>query len=168
SPEFIVAFVRNEALEWKLSTNDELIQPMFPGVSTSSESDAGFGAMHNLQNARLSAVTSQGGLTAGGLPPVTSTALVPQQLLELPPLDSSVFANYDLGLELSVPSNAELVIASVSTREFLSAFSAQPRFEFFRSQDGSTFINVGALVAVKDLYGDASEGTSELRMYASL
>jgi len=168
SPEFIVAFVRDESLLWKLSTNDELIQPVFPGLSTSSETDAGFGPMHALQNAQSSGGIAQPGLAAAGAQQAASAPPAPPRPFELPPLDSSVFANYDLGLELSAPSSAELIIASVNAREFLSAFAAQLRFEYFRAQDGSTFVNVGALVGAKDLYGDTTEGGSDLRVYASL
>ena len=39
----------------------------------------------------------------------------------------------------------------VTTREFLSAFSVSPRFEYFRAQDGSTFVNVGGLIQSKEL-----------------
>jgi hypothetical protein len=98
---------------------------------------------------------------------VVSSALG-QQLDQLAPMDTSIFVNYDLGLETSVPTTSELVIATVNAEGFLSAFAALPRFEYFRAQDGSTFVNVGALLRPEDIYRGRSQGRSSLRLYASL
>ena len=82
--------------------------------------------------------------------------------------DAALMANFDLGVEMAVPSNTELVIATVSAREVLSLFEAQPVFEYFRAKDGSTFVNIGALLNAAQLYGDRKEGSSDLRLHASL
>jgi hypothetical protein len=55
----------------------------------------------------------------------------------------------------------------VTTRQFVPAFAATPRYEFFRASDGSTFVNVGCLVAATDLYGKRTTGITNLRVYAS-
>src|SRR5438552_2414339 len=41
SAEFIVAFIRDESLDWKLSTNGDLIQPSFPGTGANDPAFAG-------------------------------------------------------------------------------------------------------------------------------
>ena len=80
---------------------------------------------------------------------------------QAPGIDSGLFANYDLGLEMSAPSITEMAVAEVSARDFLSAFTPEPRFEFFRARDGSTFVNIGARVRESDV-----SGKGDLRLYA--
>lgn len=167
APEFMIAFVRDTSLDWRLSDNADLLEPSFPGLSTSSENDPAFAHVAHVYENQPTESTPAG----GGLPPGPVRRAPPPPSLEagvLPTLDASAFATYDLGLELAVPSNAELVLATVTSREFLSGFQMTPRFEFFRAQDGSTFVNVGALTKVEDLYADRKEGASDLRIYASL
>lgn len=78
-------------------------------------------------------------------------------------------ANLDLGDELTaVVSNAEMVLATVSTRDFISAFAATPRFEFFRAKDGATFVNICGLMRASDLYGSTATGLTRHRIYVSL
>lgn len=82
---------------------------------------------------------------------------------------TSIQAGFDLGDELiAATSNTEVVLATVSAREFVSAFAAAPRFEFFRAKDGATFVNICGLMKAADLYGPAVSGISRHRMYASL
>jgi len=81
---------------------------------------------------------------------------------------ASVQANIDLGNEIQVASNPELVLATVNTRDFVSAFSAATKFEFFRAKDGSTFVNVCGLLNAAELYAGAASGISHQRLYASL
>src|SRR5262245_10195337 len=139
--EFIVAFVKDEALDWKLSTDPDLIQPTFPGTSTTDATDPRFGGIEG-RPAQARAVA-----TAGQGAPAQATHTAQQAIAGMfPVVDTSLFANYDLGLELSVPSTTEEVIATVTTKEFLSAFPATARFEFFRAADGATFVNVGAII----------------------
>ena len=169
APEFVAVFVRDESYDWKLSTNEELLSPSFTPASTSSLSDPAFAAFARIitggrPNTRTPTpgwVTSMGMGTA--LAPPT-----PADVTNLPLMDAALLANYDLGLELAVPSNAELMIASVSARDFLSGFIATPAFEFFRAADGSTFVNMGALIRTQDLFGDLKEGSAEVRIYTSL
>jgi GWxTD domain-containing protein len=151
--EFFVAFVRDASLDWKLSTDADLIQPNFPGTVTSDPSDPQYGGIDSVLMARSGALKET---------PEVELARV------FPPVDTSLFINYDLGLEIAVPQTPELAITMVTTREFLSAFPATPRFEFFRARDGSTFVSVGALVKVTDLYAPGTTGTSTLRLYAGV
>lgn len=147
SSEFIVAFVRDSSLDWKLSGDPRLIKPDFPGTVTSDAGDHRFGGIEG------TIIAAPGG--------------GPQAEIDrrFPEIDTSLFANYDLGLELAVPSTPEIMIATVTAQEFLSAFSATPRFEFFRAEDGSTFVNVGALFKKEDLYPPGTTGSSKLRLY---
>lgn len=168
NPEFMVAFVRDESFDWKLSSDPDMLRPSFPGIATDDPNDASFAGLENrtLDRAEQQQVAVPG--ATEGAPPEVVALTPPAEFEPFAEFDASIFANYDLGLELSVPSATELMIATVSTREFLSAFAATPRFEFFRAQDGSTFVNVGALVRPKDVYGDRARGVSGLRLYASL
>ena len=145
--------MRDASLDWKLSTDANLIQPNFPGTVTSDPSDPQYGGIDSVLMARSGALRET--------PELELTRV-------FPPVDSSLFINYDLGLEIAVPQNPELMVTTVTTREFLSAFPATPRFEFFRAQDGSTFVNVGALVKVTDLYAPGTKGASNLRLYAGV
>jgi GWxTD domain-containing protein len=155
--EFFVAFVRDASLDWKLSSDPDLIQPNFPGSVTADPNDAQYGGMDSVLLARSGALSA-----AGKQSPELELARV------FPTLDTSLFINYDLGLEIAVPQTPELAITTVTTREFLSAFPATPRFEFFRARDGSTFVSVGALVKSTDLYAPGTKGTSTLRLYAGV
>ena len=154
-PEFYVAFVRDASLDWKLSTDADLIQPNFPGSLTTDPTDPQFGGIADY------ILSSRGAFASGTATPEAAVAQA------FPPVDTSVFANYDLGLEIAVASDPELMMATVTARAFLSAFSATPRFEFFRARDGSTFVSIGALVKAADLYPQGASGTSTLRLYAS-
>src|SRR5262249_24490414 len=80
---------------------------------------------------------------------------------QTPGVDSGLFANYDLGLEMSAPSVSEMAVAEVSAQGFLSAFAPEPGFEFFRARDGSTFVNIGARVRETDVSGKGA-----LHLYA--
>ena len=162
-PEFVVAFVRDESLDWKLSSNPELLKPDFPGVNTLDSSNPTFGGIEN----RSAQVQNQGAAAAGST--TTRDSIAQQVQAGSPPaFDTSVFANYDLGLEASVPSNPEQVLALVTARGFVTAFAAAPAFEFFRARDGATFVNVGGLIRAADLYGTAATGVSTLRLHVSL
>ena len=170
-PEFIVTFVRDQSLDWKLSSNPELLKPDFPGANTLASSNTTFGGVENRGSQLTNAGFAAGGASSGraGAPGQVQAGLSAQVEAGSPPaFDTSAFANWDLGLELAAPSNAQEVLAVVSTREFISGFVPVPRFEFFRAEDGSTFVNVGGLVNPKELYGDAAAGTSNLRVHASL
>jgi len=159
--EFIVAFVKDESLDWKLSTDASLIEPTFPGSVTTSSTDASFGGME----ARPSDIAEA---AQGSAPPQAIQS--PQEAVEaaFPTINTSLFANYDLGLETAVPTATEEVITTVTAKEFLSAFPAGARFEFYRAADGATFVNVGAVIKGSDLYPQGATGTSSLRLYASL
>ena len=50
----------------------------------------------------------------------------------------------------------------------VSAYPASARFEFYRAADGSTFVNVGAVIQAADLYPRGTTAGSTLRLYASL
>jgi GWxTD domain-containing protein len=155
--EFFVAFVRDASLDLKLSTDADLIQPNFPGTVTSDPSDPQYGGIESVLMARSGAIGA-----AGKEAPELELARV------FPAVDTSLFINYDLGLEIAVPQNPELMIATVTTREFLSAFTATPQFEFFRARDGSTFVSVGALIKSAELYPPGTTGSSTLRLYAGV
>jgi GWxTD domain-containing protein len=162
--EFIVAFVKDESLDWKLSTDPSLIEPTFPGTSTVDASNSQFGGIEARPSQQRAAETArQGGAS-------TLATETPQQAIAgtFMSIDTSLFANYDLGLEQSVPTTTEEVIATVTTKEFLSAFPARVRFEFYRAADGSTFVNVGAVIKADDLYAPGLTGRSGLRLYASV
>lgn len=161
SPELVVAFVRDASLDWKLSSNPDLLQPSFPGMSTLDSTNPSFGGIEN-----ANALKANSGSSPGAGEVTTTSALLAETAP--PPIDTSLFANYDLGLEMSVPSTPEAVIATVSTREFLAGFSSVPSFEYFRAQDGATFVNIGALVQATELYGTETSGVSSLRLYASI
>ena len=183
--EFVVAFVRDGSLDWKLSTDPSLIELTYEGSLTEStesrigEMDAritqnrtavfGNAARAGAPSAQQSGQTPQPGINTGltVLPP----AAVPTQPTmdqAFSSIDTSLFANYDLGLETSVPTAAEEMIATVTARQFLSAFPADARFEFFRAADRTTFVNVGAIVNASDLYPPGTKGKSSLRVYASV
>ena len=131
------------------------------------------------QRAAVPASTGQASAPSQGQPPQQGgpvpgalTLAMPSPPLAIaqafPGIDTSLFANYDLGLETSVPTTAEEMIATVTARQFLSAFPASARFEFFRAADGATFGNVGAIVKASDLYPPGTTGKSSLRVYASV
>jgi GWxTD domain-containing protein len=172
APEYVVAFVRDESLDWRLSSNSLLMQSLFPGFGDDTPvfngvmtaTDRGPSGNRDTTE-RLSQLPSQ---RLGGGVAVGSSFDRPSNFATLPALDTPVFVNYDLGMEMSVVSNAELIIGTVSTREFLSGFIARSKLEFFRAQDGNTFVNLGALVPAQELYADRRTGTSTLRLYASL
>ena len=176
--EFVVAFVRDESLAWKLTTDPDLLQPSFPGSSTGDPKDPAFGGIEGGAVGVVSSATPASnafggeGAVSASSPDTSAAARLAQSAVEtaqlLPALDTSLLANYDLGLEMAVPSNTQAVIATVTAREFLSAFSASPRFEYFRAQDGATFVNVGGMVRVPDLYGEMKTGVSTLRVYGSI
>ncbi len=164
-PEFVVAFVRDESLDWKLTQNSTLLKPDYPGVSAIPTP----GASSPQGDGYLSRPAQTAGRTADPASPLVAVRIQADIVAIVPSIpDTSLFANYDLGLELSVPSNTQAVLAFVDTQDFIPGFTAEPRFEFFRAKDGSTFVNIGALVSAKDLYGEASTGISSLRVYASL
>lgn len=169
-PEFVVAFVRDASLDWRLSSNPDLISPDFPGIDTTSASNPSFGGIEN----RGSAIQNQGTNVVTGTDPATAARLtsrpsISQQVAagQPPTADTSTFANLDLGLELAVPSPAQEAIAIVNAQGFLTGFDAVPRFEYFRAADGTTFVNIGGLIKAKDLYGDMHDGASTLRLYAT-
>src|SRR4029450_10626623 len=93
--EFFVAFVRDASLDWKLSTDADLIQPNFPGTVTSDPSDPQYGGIDSVLMARSGALKET---------PEVELARV------FPPVDTSLFINYDLGLEIAVPQTPELAI----------------------------------------------------------
>ncbi len=170
-PEFVVAFVRDQSLDWKLSSNPALLKADFPGVNTLDSSNQAFGGVENRGARNANQGLAAGGVTSGaaGAPGQGQSSISAELSAGSPPaFDTSAFANWDLGLELTVPSNTQEVMALVSTREFVSGFVPAPRFEYFRAADGSTFVNIGGLVTPKDLYGDAAAGRSNLRVHASL
>lgn len=138
-PEFYVVFTQR-ADEWVLSSDPSAASPFydFSGLAL----DPG----------------------AVGTPAIQSLIASAQTGLGV----ASIAANLDLGAEMqAVSSNAELVLATVNTRDFVSAFSAATKFEFFRAKDGSTFVNVCALLNASDLYAGAAKGISYQRLYAS-
>ena len=171
NPEFVVVFTRDESLDWRLSSDPGLLSPMYTSASTSSPYDASFAGVVRSQTpsgvtvpareAALANPNAEARASQQGLPPVGSET-------DFALADAAVIANYDLGVEMAVPSNTELVIATVSAREFLSPFAAEPAFEYFRARDGSTFVNIGALLISAQLYGERREGSSDLRIHASL
>jgi len=161
--EFIVAFVKDEALDWKLSTDPNLIQPNFPGTVTSDPTDTRFGGIEARPSEQRAIATAGQGASA-------QSTQSPQQAIAgtFAPLDTSLFANYDLGLEQSVPSPAQELVTVVTAKEFLSAFPASARFEFYRAADGATFVNIGGLIKADELYPPGTTGQSNLRLYASV
>jgi len=161
--EFIVAFVKDESLDWKLSTDPRLIEPTFPGTSTTDAADTRFGGIESRPAQQRAAATAGRGASA-------QSTMLPRQAVTdaFPSVDTSLFANYDLGLETSVPTTTEEVIATVTAKEFLSAFPATARFEFFRAADGATFVNLGAVIKADDLYPPGTTGRSSVRLYASV
>src|SRR5262249_30090592 len=140
----------------------------FPATSPTDTTDTRFGGIE----ARPAEMRAMGAATSGGAPgqAPSSVTQTPQQAIgsTFASLDTSLFANYDLGLEMSVPSAAEELIATVTTKEFLSAFPATARFEFFRAADGATFVNIGAIIKAEDLYPPGTIGKSNLRLYANV
>lgn len=187
--EFEVAFVLDQSLDWKLSSDPRLLEPLFPGASTLDPRDQAFGGINEAFDRAMGRQMAQDyAANACAIPPgaaggaqmiagcQANVAAVTQKLhsarrLEAPATVSwadSSLATWDLGLELAVPSNAELLLATVTAREFLFAFGFTAKFEFFRARDGSTFVNIGSLVSEKALYGDLRTGVSSLRVYAKM
>jgi hypothetical protein len=137
-PEFYVVFTQKSD-EWVLSSDPNVTSPFYD----------------------FSGLTLDPGILGGGFMQQATDALNAIGA-------TSIQANIDLGNEMQVASNPELVLATVNTRDFVSAFSAATRFEFFRAKDGSTFVNVCGLLSAADLYGQAAKGISRQRLYASL
>ena len=192
-PEFVIAFVRDESLDWKLSSDPSMLQPSFPGSTSGEGDDSSFGGVDSALYAQLdrnlrtiqakaerSDVRARLDAIGAGNSDVTLTSkamgsLINSQaeqrrgeaLSKVTP-DTSLLANYDMGLEQNLASNAELLLSSVTAKEFLSSFPIKPRFEFFRARGSATFVNIGALIDTRALYGALAGGLSSLRLYASV
>jgi len=138
APEYYVVFTIH-ADEWTLSSDPNVTSPFYDFQGTVMDAGSGGPARVAQAIAALDAVQV-----------------------------ASVQANIDLGNEIQVASNPELVLATVNTRDFVSAFSAATKFEFFRAKDGSTFVNVCGLLNAAELYAGAAGGISHQRLYASL
>src|SRR5262245_39247899 len=138
APEYYVVFTIH-ADEWTLSSDPNVTSPFYDFQGLVVDSSVGGPAAVQQAIAALDAVQV-----------------------------TSIQANIDLGNELQVASNPELILATVNTRDFVSAFSAATKFEFFRAKDGSTFVNVCGLLNAADLYAGAAKGISRQRLYASL
>lgn len=148
NPEFYVVFSYSRDGELKLNSSSRALSPYYdfqglvsdPGAIALGEAEAN--------------VEETANVPAGPKSLVDSTA---------------VQANFDLGDEMiEAGSNTKVILATVSARDFLSAFAATTKFEFFRAHDGSTFVNICGLMKAEDLYGGAVTGISHHRMYVSL
>jgi len=138
-PEFYVVFAQKSD-EWVLSSDPNVTSPFYDFAGLTLDP----GTLRGDMGAEGAAAINQLGAT-------------------------SIQANIDLGDEMqAVQSNSELVLATVNTRDFVSAFGAATKFEFFRAKDGSTFVNVCGLVSAADLYKNLTSGVSRHRLYASL
>jgi len=172
-PEIIVAFVRDETGAWRLSSDGRYLEPQYSTVNTDPAQDATFGHQE-LRAASQAAETfrfmfaqeaarsspAQAKELAGVMDRVDDVKTGIWSAGRGEPV-SSLFINEDLGLEMSAPSNAELGVAAVMARDFVSTFTPEPRFEYFRARDGNTFVNMGALA--REL---GSAGRTRINLYA--